>query len=63
MTPTEFADKVAAMREAQKKYFRTRSTQSFQLSKILEKEVDTILANRKPKQKDEYKQESLFNAE
>ena len=60
MTPTEFADKVAAMREAQKNYFKYRSSKALQLSKLLEKEVDTILANRKTKSKDEYKQGSLF---
>ena len=60
MTPTEFADKVAAMREAQKNYFKYRTDTALKLSKLLEKEVDTILANRRTKPKDEYKQGSLF---
>lgn len=40
MNSKEFFDKVVQMREAQKKYFRTRSQQSLSESKILEREID-----------------------
>lgn len=40
MKPKEFFDKVAEMREAQKKYFRTRSQQALSESKRLEREID-----------------------
>lgn len=47
MTTGEFADKVSAMREAQKEYFKYRTKEALQRSKQLEKEVDDILGNRK----------------
>ncbi|MCR5046376.1 MAG: hypothetical protein K6A42_07340 [Treponema sp.] len=47
MTTGEFADKVFAMREAQKEYFRLRTAEALRLSKSLEKEVDSILLTRK----------------
>ncbi len=40
MTPKEFFEKVEKMREAQKNYFKTRSSMALQLSKRLEKEID-----------------------
>lgn len=40
MKPKDFFEKVAKMREAQKAYFKTRSSQQLQLSKRLEKEID-----------------------
>ena len=47
MTTGEFADKVFAMREAQKEYFRLRTAEALRRSKSLEKEVDSILSQRK----------------
>lgn len=47
MTTGEFADKVSAMREAQKEFFKYRTNEALQRSKLLEKEVDNILENRK----------------
>lgn len=44
MTPKEFYEKVVKMREAQKNYFKTRSSMALQLSKRLEKEVDNEIA-------------------
>ncbi len=49
MTTGEFADKVFAMREAQKEYFRLRTAEALRFSKRLEKEVDSILSQRKKK--------------
>ena len=40
MTPEEFFNKVAAMRAAQKEYFRTRSTTKLNECKALEREID-----------------------
>ena len=40
MESKEFFDKVVQMREAQKKYFRTRSPQALSESKRLEREID-----------------------
>ena len=40
MKPKELFDKVVQMREAQKKYFRTRSQQALSESKRLEREID-----------------------
>ena len=40
MNSKEFFDKVVQMREAQKKYFRTRSQQALSESKMLEREID-----------------------
>lgn len=47
MTTGEFADKVSAMREAQKEYFRLRTAEALRRSKSLGKEVDSILLTRK----------------
>ncbi len=47
ITTGEFADKVFAMREAQKEYFRLRTAEALMRSKSLEKEVDSILLTRK----------------
>jgi len=40
MDKRQFFDKVAAMREAQREYFRTRSRSSLEKSKRLEQEID-----------------------
>lgn len=40
MTSREFFDKVAAMRQAQRDYFKTRDKDTLIRSKMLEKEVD-----------------------
>lgn len=40
MTPEQFFNKVAAMRAAQKEYFRTRSTTILNECKALEREID-----------------------
>lgn len=44
MTPKEFYEKVVKMREAQKSYFKTRSSMALQLCKRLEKEIDNEIA-------------------
>lgn len=44
MTPKEFYEKVVKMREAQKNYFKTRSSMALQLCKRLEKEIDNEIA-------------------
>jgi len=44
MTPRAFFDLVAEMREAQKKYFRLRSSSSLQESKYLEGKVDAEIS-------------------
>lgn len=46
MTTGEFADLVKYMRAAQKQYFRHRAPSDLTLCKCLEKQVDTILAER-----------------
>lgn len=62
MTTGEFADLVGKMRNAQKAFFRTKSKDSLQLSKDLEKQVDEILAERK-KREAERQNPSLFGEE
>lgn len=47
MDQTEFIDKVAAMRNAQKEYFKYRSKEALQRSKHLERDVDTMLLELK----------------
>ena len=61
MTTGEFADKVFQMREAQKKYFKTRSREALQLSKQLEEEIDNILENRKNRNRNIVQQGELFS--
>ncbi len=60
MTTGEFADKVSAMREAQKEYFKYRSNEALQRSKLLEKEVDHILENRKKRIENTVQQGTFF---
>ena len=60
MKTGEFADKVSAMREAQKEYFKYRSKETLQRSKQLEKEVDEILENRKKRIENTVQQGTLF---
>jgi tripartite-type tricarboxylate transporter receptor subunit TctC len=54
MNAREFFDKVVEMREAQKKYFRMRTSAELTHSKNLEKEIDAEIARvqemMKPKQ-------------
>lgn len=44
MTPKQFLDLVARMREEQKKFFRTKSQTALNESKRLEQEVDREIA-------------------
>lgn len=44
MNHREFFDKVSEMREAQKEYFRTRSSAALNRSKALEREVDNEIS-------------------
>jgi len=44
MKPREFFDKVAAMRDAQKKYFKSRSRFNLDAAKRLEKIIDDEIA-------------------
>ena len=44
MTPREFFDKVAAIRDAQKKYFKSRSRFDLDAAKRLEKIIDDEIA-------------------
>lgn len=44
MKPREFFDKVAAMRDAQKRFFKSHSSFDLQESKRLEKEIDNEIA-------------------
>lgn len=44
MTPRQFFDLVARMREEQKKFFRTKSQTALNESKRLEREVDREIA-------------------
>lgn len=62
MTTGEFADIVQKMREAQKQYFKTHSSEWLDKSKVLEKQVDTILEERN-KREYERKNPGLFDEE
>ena len=44
MKPKEFFDKVSELREAQKEYFKTRSSAALNRSKALEREIDAEIA-------------------
>lgn len=44
MKPRAFFDKVSEMMEAQKEYFKTRSSAALNRSKALEKEIDDEIA-------------------
>ena len=50
-----FFDKVAEMRDAQQKFFRTRSHLAMQRAKSLEKEIDVEIKRVKAKMKTEEK--------
>lgn len=52
MTAGKFADLVMEMRDAQRKYFRTRSKASLEASKSLEQRVDKILEERKRREQE-----------
>lgn len=59
MTTGDFADLVKEMRDAQKEYFKTRSSDSLRRSKDYEKKVDEILSSREKRIKEE-REPSLF---
>lgn len=63
MTTGEFADLVEKMRDAQKKYFRTRDKETLSVSKSLESQVDKILAERRERQEKEMNPELFGNDE
>lgn len=44
MAPADFMDLVARMRDAQRRYFKTRSRDDLEESKRLEREVDRATA-------------------
>lgn len=44
MTHSQFVEKVSEMRNAQKQYFRTRSSEILRRAKQLEREVDAEIA-------------------
>lgn len=44
MEPAEFKELVRRMRECQKNYFRTRTTEALRESKSLERQVDEALS-------------------
>lgn len=52
MIEQQIISAVRAMREAQKEYFRTRDVNVLRRSKLLEKRVDTLLAEYDNPQKD-----------
>lgn len=62
MTPREFFDKVAQMRQYQKEYFKTRSGMALQKSKTLEREIDTEIerVNNIVKSREQPQQANLF---
>ena len=53
MTVGEFADMVAKMREAQKRYFRYRSNQILDEAKYWEARVDAALEEREERRAEE----------
>lgn len=59
MTTGEFADLIHDMRAAQKEYFKTRSKEALEKSKILESRVDRLLGERK--NREAAKQPTLFD--
>ena len=59
MTTGDFADLVKKMRDAQKEYFKTRSSDSLQRSKDYERKVDEVLLSREKRIKEE-QEPSLF---
>lgn len=52
MTVGEFADLVEKMRKAQKSYFSTRSQKALEESKLLEKQVDALIAERNKREEE-----------
>lgn len=57
MTVGEFAELVEKMREAQKKYFRMRTSEALQISKQYEKQVDEQLKTRRERLRQEIQPE------
>lgn len=62
MTPQEFFQKVAEMRQAQKRYFKMRTSLDLAQSKKLEKEIDNEIerVNQILSKRNEPTQEDLF---
>lgn len=58
MTAKEFFDKVVAMREAQKEYFRSRFQDSLRKSKALEAEIDNEIKRVRAIQQERAKAEA-----
>lgn len=64
MTTGDFADLVKKMRDAQKEYFKTRSSDSLHRSKDYERKVDEVLSSREKRIKayEKYKKLSDKNS-
>ena len=62
MTPQEFFQKVVEMRQAQKRYFKMRTSLDLAQSKRLEKEIDNEIerVNQILSKRNEPTQEDLF---
>jgi hypothetical protein len=62
MTPQEFFQKVVEMRQAQKRYFKMRTSLDLAQSKKLEKEIDNEIerVNQILSKRNEPTQEDLF---
>lgn len=62
MTPQEFFQKVTEMRQAQKRYFKMRTSLDLAQSKKLEKEIDNEIerVNQILSKRNEPTQEDLF---
>ena len=60
MNSKEFFDKVVEMREAQKLYFRTRTTTALEASKKKEKAIDEEIERVKSSLNPQPKQTNLF---
>lgn len=59
MTTGEFAGLVKKMRDVQKEYFKSRSSDSLRRSKDYERQVDEVLSSREKRIKEE-REPSLF---
>ncbi len=61
MNARQFFDKVAELRQAQKEYFKTRSSQALSQSKFLEREIDNEI--RRVKEIENKKQQELVQTD
>ena len=59
MTVGEFAELVEKMREAQKEYFKTRTSEALRISKQYEKQVDEQLKARRERLRQEMQPELI----